>query len=585
MAISAGRVSGEQELLEDVRLDDAWSLIQEFSSLVRESGSDAERQAVERITSRLASWGVPHTVHEPELLISLPRHASLTVADRNYAAKTPSMAASTPPDGMTAPIVYLPAGFARSVHDIFSGAAVDGDVTGKFVVTEGLPMPARVSDLEARGAAGVVSISPGERIHEGICTPIWGSPDLTSAGRQPRIPVVSISRSDGKDLVARIGAGTVATMTTRLDTGWRTIPVTVAEIRGTVEPERFVLLHGHLDSWHVGIGDNATGDATLLEVARLLHEHRRRLARSVRICWWSGHSHGRYAGSTWFADAHANDVARNCICHINCDSPGCRDATVYSDVYAMAEAEAFTRQVTFDVTGLTAGCRHPARAGDISFNNLGVSTFFMLSSTMPEELRLQKGYHAVGGCGGNIEWHTEADTMEIADRDNLLRDMRLHALATFRAANLPVHPLDFVGTLTQIEGALRRYAGEVGTLADLSGTFELIADTRSDLDRLYDSVRSVDSVSAARPLNDAILSVGRSLVPVLYARSGKYRQDPALDIPLLPDFAAAVAARDSVPAGILRTELMRARNRIDGALLDAGEAARSAGTRPSNLSP
>ncbi len=57
-----------------------------------------------------------------------------------------------------------------------------------------------------------------------------------------------------------------------------------------------MLVHGHLDSWGEGIGDNATGDATLLELARALHENRQNLARSVRIAWWSGHSHGRYAG-------------------------------------------------------------------------------------------------------------------------------------------------------------------------------------------------------------------------------------------------------------------------------------------------
>lgn len=581
MAISTVRVPGEQELVEDARLDDAWALLGEFSSLVRESGTDAERRAVERITSRLASWGVPHTVYEPELLISLPRYASLVVGDRTYASKTPSMAASTPPEGTTASIVYLPTSFASSVHDIFSGAVLEGDVTGRFVITEGLPMPGKVSDLEARGALGVVSISPGERVHEGICTSIWGSPDLASLGRQPKIPVVSISNADGRDLIARIGDETVATMITRLETGWRRIPVTVAEIRGSVEPERFVLLHGHLDSWHVGIGDNATGDATLLEVARLLQDHRHKLARSVRICWWSGHSHGRYAGSTWFADAHANDIARNCVCHINCDSPGCRDATVFSDVYSMAEAEGFAGQAILDVTGLQADFRHPARAGDISFNNLGVSTFFMLSSTMPDQLRLQKGYHAVGGCGGNIEWHTEADTMEIADRDNLLRDMRLYAAATFRAANLPVHPLDFKATLTQIDGALRGYATVIGQLADLSGTFELIASTRRALEQLYDAADGLDSVEAARPVNDALLAIGRSLVAVLYSRAGKYRQDPALDISPLPDFAAAVAATNSVPDGVLRTELLRARNRLEGALLDVGDAAARVATRPS----
>src|SRR5215467_9814617 len=389
MAISTGRVPGEQELVEDARLDDAWALLREFSSLVRESGTDAERRAVERITSRLASWGVPHTVYEPELLISLPRYASLVVGDRTYASKTPSMAASTPPEGTTASIVYRPTSFASSVHDIFSGAVLDGDVTGRIVITEGLPMPGKVSDLEARGALGVVSISPGERVHEGICTSIWGSPDLARLGRQPKIPVVSISNADGRDLIARIGDEAVATMITRLETGWRRIPVTVAEIRGAVEPERFVLLHGHLDSWHAGIGDNATGDATLLEVARVLVERRDRLARSVRIAWWSGHSHGRYAGSTWYADAFALDLERNCICHVNCDSPGCREADVFEDKAWMAETEAFAKDAILDFAGQPSQGGPPLRAGDISFNNLGISTFFMLSSTMTPELRAE----------------------------------------------------------------------------------------------------------------------------------------------------------------------------------------------------
>ena len=37
-------------------------------------------------------------------------------------------------------------------------------------------MPGKVADLEERGARGVIFIEPGERIHEGICTSIWGSP-------------------------------------------------------------------------------------------------------------------------------------------------------------------------------------------------------------------------------------------------------------------------------------------------------------------------------------------------------------------------------------------------------------------------
>jgi hypothetical protein len=574
MTISTSPLRSEREVVEAVQVDEAWSLVEEFSTLMRNSGTEQERQAVRRITHRLDAWKIPYKLYEPELLISLPGPASLTVGDRSFRAKTPSMAKSTSPGGRTAPVLYQPSGFAKSVNDIFAAADLGGDVEGKIVVTEGLPMPGKIAGLEAHGAVGVVCIGPGERIHEGICTSIWGSPDLTSCTRKPNIPVVSVNNADGKALLDLIqGGGATATITAEHEERWRTIPVLVAEITGTVEPDRFVLVHGHIDSWHVGIGDNATGDATLLEVARVLNQHKDQLTRSVRVAWWSGHSHGRYAGSTWFADTFANDLRRNCIVHINCDSPGCRDATVYEDVYWMAEVEAFAKQAVVDFTGVTPHGRSPIRAGDISFNNLGVSTFFMLTSTMPADVREQKNFYAVGGCGGNIEWHTEADTMEIADRDNLLRDMRMYAGAAYRAANIPVHPLDFRATIDQLVSLLEAQRPDARDYIDLDGTISLADETRKALDSLYAKAGSVQTIDAARSINNALLKIGRSLVSLLYSREGTYRQDPALDIPLLPDFATAIKARRTVAPGILRTEFTRARNRVEGVLLDVREYA------------
>ncbi len=574
MAVHATTVQGEREVVDAVQVDEAWALVEEFSELVRESGTAEEREAIEKITRRLDEWRIPYTLHEPELLISLPRGAELKVGGQLYPAKTPSMARSTGPEGETAPIVYEPTGFAQDVNEIFAGAKGTGDVAGKFVVTEGFPMPGKVADLEERGARGVVCIAPGELIHEGICTSIWGSPDLTSWGRQPTIPVVSVSNPDGSRLIEQLeGNEADATLVARHEQGWRRIPVLVAEVEGTIEPERFVLAHGHIDSWHVGVGDNATGDATLLELARVLGERRDRLTRTVRIAWWSGHSHGRYAGSTWFADEFALDLERNCICHINCDSPGCRDADAFEDVYWMAEVEEFAKDAIREFTGLDSEGRHPLRAGDISFNNLGISTFFMLSSTMPAALRKEKGYYAVGGCGGNIAWHTEEDTLDIADRDRLLRDIRLYTGSAFRAANLPVHPLDFRATVAQIEDVLGAIGERAGTLVDLSGTRKRAQSLRSALEGLYAAAERIDSVEAARPVNDALLKIGRALVRVLYSRSGAFRQEPALDIPLLPEFAAAADAVGTVPDGVLRTEFVRARNRLDAALDDASELA------------
>jgi hypothetical protein len=196
----------------------------------------------------------------------------------------------------------------------------------------------------------------------------------------------------------------------------------------------------------------------------------------------------------------------------------------------------------------------------------------MLSSTMPATLREQKGYYAVGGCGGNIEWHTEADTLDIADRERLLRDIRLYTGAAFRAANLPLHPLDFTATAAQIEETLTALRERLDPFVDLDGTYARLGELGEALEALRSA--EAGSVEAARPVNDALLEIGRELVRVLYTSNGPYRQDPALHIPLLPDFTAAANAVGTVPDGVVRTELVRARNRLDRALENATEAAR-----------
>ena len=118
-----------------------------------------------------------------------------------------------------------------------------------------------------------------------------------------------------------------------------------------------------------------------------------------------------------------------------------------------------------------------------------------------------------------------------------------------------------------------RSASAPATLVDLSGTRKRAQSLRSALEGLYAAAEQVDSVEAARPVNDALLKIGRALVRVLYSRSGAVRQEPALDIPLLPEFAAAADAVGTVPDGVLRTEFVRARNRLDAALDDASELA------------
>ena len=579
----------EQEVTAAVSLDAPWALVERFNGLVRDSGSKAERRGVDYIIKQLAKAGVPHALHEPELLISLPRRARLEVVapePRVLTAKTPSMSLSTDGRYKRGNLVYVPTGQAGAITAIFARVELAADVAGRVVLTEGYPSPGKVAALQDRGAQAAVFISPGERIHEGICTTIWGSPDLDSIGRKPTIPVLAVNKAEGAWLRVLAEAGAVKVRyATKLDEGWRPIPVLVAEIRGTVEPEKFVLLHGHIDSWHQGIGDNATGDATLLEVARVLVQHRQHLRRSVRIAWWSGHSHGRYAGSTWFADTFATDIDENCILHINCDSPGCRWATVFEDVFWMSEAEDVARAVIHDTTGQDSSGGRPLRAGDKSFSNIGVSTFYMLSSTMPKEQLKEKNYYPVGGCGGNIAWHTEDDTLEIADRDHLLRDIKVYAAAVWRAANSPLYPLNFAAVAAEFERTLRAYQEAAGSGFSLGETIEDAQALGQDLARFYDRTAALTDAAVDDPrvrrANDVQRRLARILVPVNYTRAGRFRHDAAVDVPPLPDLepAAKLASLDpgSEAYRVTLTHLTRGRNRVRGALRAARRMLADAG--------
>jgi hypothetical protein len=573
----------ERVIVDDISLDEPWALVERFSHINRLSGSTEEQEAVRYITEKLSGWGVPYQVHKPVCLISLPGPATLRTVGpngRSYTVKTSSFSPSTDGEEITAELVYVQGSQASGINDLFgAGRTVSHqDLRGKIVMTEGLGIAARGIDLAGSGAVGAVFINPGQRIHEGITTTSWGSPDLNQLGRTPPVPVFGINKPDGEALKAALQEGPVTiAVSNKVDTGWRPIPVIVAEIAGNQAADEFVLFHGHLDSWFEGIGDNATGDATLLELARVFHKHRDRLARTLRVAWWSGHSHGRYAGSTWYADTFAQDLTANCVAHVNCDSPGCRWATVYHNVFFMAEAEGIVKASVKDVTGQEATGGRPLRAGDCSFNNLGISTFFMLSSTMPEDLVKEKGYYAVGGAGGNIAWHTEDDTMQIADRDNLLRDMKVYAVALIRTLNAPVYPLDYRAAVAQITSDLKRYQEAAGSAFDFGPALHAANDLNATLDRFYteaDSLmdREVDD-PAVRQINASQRLLARSLVAVSYSQDGRFRQDPARSIPPLPDIAPATDLAD-VEAGsdryyVLRTHLTRGQNRVVWSLRQA----------------
>ena len=258
--------------------------------------------------------------------VSTPEGAAFEAGGIAYEVLTHPMTPSA--DGLEADLVYVPVDR--------TGSASAEEVSGRIVLTDGLAMEPVVRALEDRGAAGVVFIT-GEEIHNMIVSRVWGSPTPETLHDYVGIPVASLSFGDGTRLRARLAeaGGTLpARLSTRVENRWTEIPVITAEIRGA--DEDFVMVTGHVDSWGLGALDNASGNACAVELARILAPLASDMRRSVRFVLWSGHSHGRYAGSTAWCDAHFEELERHCLLNVNSDCLGGRGATVMTESPAMA---------------------------------------------------------------------------------------------------------------------------------------------------------------------------------------------------------------------------------------------------------
>ncbi len=563
--------AAEQRLLDDVTLDLPWALVETFATMHRWMPDDVNK-AADVIAARLREAGVPVDVHAPEIYLSIPLSASVTAENVEYRAKPPSSSLPSP-HGVTGKLVSLKANpkalrsYNRDIKTLFGGSIASVEevkklVGGKIVVMQGFGNPALTSLIEEWGGIGLIAVNPGIDIHWGTCTTIWGSPDLQDMGRKPKIPVIAVNNPNGQKLIALAAAGGECTIKTDLLEGWFVQKVPVVTIQGTDEPEKFALVHGHYDSWEVGVGDNATGDATLMELARVFWKNRKSLKRSVKIAWWPGHSTGRYAGSTWFTDAFALDLDRNCIAQINCDSPGCRWATSYHDTRAFSESAHLAADAIRDIVpDAVIATMRPPQAGDYSFNNIGLPSFFMLSSTMPEALRHEKGYYDVSGCGANIAWHTENDTLEIADPQNLLTDMKIYLLSTLRVVNAEILPFDWSVTADEFLTTIDTYQKAAGALADLS-------PSRAAVTRLKSALAKLDSAPIPAR-NTAIHELARILVPINYTNQPRFRHDPAFTVQPLPTLAVAADLADMTDPHLRRVagvELMRGQNRFIAAI-------------------
>jgi hypothetical protein len=216
-----------------------------------------------------------------------------------------------------------------------------------------------------------------------------------------------------------------------------------------------------------------------------------------------------------------------------------------------------------DVTGAPYEENRPRRAGDYSFNNLGLSGAFTLSSNIPAHVRDTMRWYPVGGCGGNADaWHLSTDTLEKAGKPELVRDIRMYAVLLSRLLTADVLPHDHRRNLDRHRSVVEEYDDMAGDGFDFGPTLDALADLADAVDEFYDAVE--DGAIEPSTANETIKALSRTLTRLNFTSEGQFEQDPAYSRPPYPRYEATARFdefdEDDDEYRFLRVQLRRAQN-------------------------
>jgi len=577
----------ERSLVDSVSTDKLMASTTTISQWVRLSGTPEEARAFDWIEGQLRNYGLEVTRYKFPALVSWPLDAALTVTtadggEHEVPCRAHAFSAPTPPEGLEGQLLYVGKGSEEELRE--AGAA------GRIVLVDGIVAQNRNMVAEQAGVAGSIWIA-GSQLHERLLLPTWGMPTPETAHLIPRTPSVSVKGVDGARIKAAMEKGPVRVkLHTKVFKGWKEIPVLIGDLRPSIqggEADTFVMLSGHVDSWYYGAMDNGSANATMLEVARLLALRHLSLRRGLRVAFWSGHSHGRYAGSAAYGDHAWQDLHDHCVAHVNVDSTGARGATVLSEGNSMEELRPFASDVIEQIAGQRLSRHRYGRSGDQSFWGHGIPAMLMsLSEQGPEgaDPVLLALHHQIGGgqsAGGGLGWwwHTPEDTVDKIDPEFLRRDTSIYAVMVYRLCTSAVLPLDYTAVVAELTSELDAIRATCGGSFDFSPVAEelgKLGELLGELEARVAEARKGSNEETVRLINRCLMRLGRALIPVNYTRSGPFDQDLAIPTKPLPGLqsASALAAMraDSDEYQFLRTRLTRERNRVVAGILEAARA-------------
>jgi N-acetylated-alpha-linked acidic dipeptidase len=247
---------------------------------------------------------------------------------------------------------------------IYSDPAQDG-----YAEQAAFPQgPMRPAEGVQRGSVLDAPLYPGDPLTPGVgATKDAQRVKIKDAQSLAKIPVLPISYGDAQPLLAalegpvapaswrgalpityHLGPGS-AKVHLKLAFNWDLKPVydVIATMRGSDEPDVWVLRGNHHDGWVNGADDPISGQVALLEEARALGELAKqgwKPKRTVIYASWDGEE-PMLLGSTEWVEAHADELRQHAAIYINSDG----NARGYLDVDGSHSLENFVNSVAKDV--------------------------------------------------------------------------------------------------------------------------------------------------------------------------------------------------------------------------------------------
>ena len=532
----------------------------------RLAGSQMQKKAAEYVSERMRAYGLETELEEFYAYNSDPISSEVCIV-KPYFEKIDSLPCahikSTVPEGEEIDLVYVNDGSPKQ----YEGK----DVKGKFVLVEvsyAPPVPEKARIAYEMGAAGIMCMNWGND-EEVIChralKGVWGNPTEETFPKIPDIIGVGVTRNAGLKLKKLCLSGErvrikVKACATRQ---WSKVQQPFGRLKGNGKSDDFLLVCSHLDAWKPGVTCNATGNATTLEICRILSKHRELLDRDVYFVFWSGHEIAEAAGSTWFIDNHWDLLNKHCVSYMHIDSTGVKDTKI-QEIKASKELLNFSVDNYREVEG-----DKPIRAmalkkiGDQSFMGIGIPSVTQRISFSAEDM--EKAH------GATLGWwnHTCEDSLDKCDRDILVRDTKITLRLILALAEEVLLPYEFDQKFDELQDAaevLKQDYAEYFCLDDLIANIQAAKEAVVKIQCRKDDYMEEER---AELYNRFVMQVCRSMMNVYMTYADKFEQDSygysklSEPIPLLADLKRLPTLnRDSLHYGMIHTQLMKNKNRI-----------------------